>query len=109
MRRILLSLLCLCGLWSAHPVQASQYTFSVGNNTDRDIDSLSASQDGKDWRAIRVSGGIPAHSMTELRWNSKADQSACVWQVKAQFDKGGESAAVEFDFCVADLVLNFTD
>ncbi len=109
MHKIMLPLLCLCGLLCAELVHASQYTFSVGNNTDRDIDSLSASQDGKGWRAIRVSGGIPAHSMTELRWNSKADKSACVWQVKAQFDKGGESAAVEFDFCAADLVLNFTD
>lgn len=109
MHRILLSLLCLCGLLSAELVRASQYTFSVGNNTDRDIDSLSASQDGVDWRTIRIQGGIPAHSMTELRWNSKADKNACVWQVKAQFDKGGESEPVEFDFCAADLVLSFTD
>ena len=98
------------GLLCAAPASfASQFTFSVSNESDQDIAALAASQDGSDWRKIRVDGGIPAHSMTELRWNSKEDRSVCVWQVKAQFDRGGESTPVEFDFCAADRVLSLGD
>lgn len=109
MRKSIVCLFGLGGLWFAGLLQASQFTFSIGNNTDREITSLSASQDGSEWRPIRISGSIAAHSISEINWNSKADKSACVWQVKAHFKKGEESEAVEFDFCAADPVLSFRD
>lgn len=88
---------------------ASAYEFVVSNKTAVKITGIQASEDGKTWGAFDVKGGVAAGAEMNLVWNSETDDSGCEWQVKATYADGSESEPAPFDFCEADLVLEFSE
>lgn len=86
---------------------ASAYDFTVKNSTDASITRVLASEDGKTWGEFSLSGPIAPGASTQLVWSPATENTGCEWQVKAVYDDGEESDPATFDFCEADLELEF--
>lgn len=85
----------------------SEYSFSVRNNTRVNITKLLVSEDGKDWGYFDIGSGIAAGSNITLTWDSSTNDEGCDQYVKAAYADGSESEKAKFNFCEADLELEF--
>jgi hypothetical protein len=86
-----------------------EYKFKVHNGTSSKITQLLASEDGKEYGKFDIGSGIAKGATVELVWASSTNNEACEQYFKAVFADGSESASQKFDFCEADLTLEFGD
>lgn len=93
----------------AHAYKAStvEYTYKVHNKSRSTITALLASEDGKTYGEFDIGNGIPAGQTVTLVWDKSTDEGNCEQWIKAKFADGGVSPAAKFDFCEANLVLEF--
>ncbi len=85
----------------------SEYSFKVHNTTKQKITKLLASEDGKTYGNFDIGKGIAAGQTITLVWDKSTDKEGCEQYFKAVFDDGEESEAEKFNFCEADLTLEF--
>lgn len=85
----------------------NDYKFKVHNNTKQAIKKMLVSVDGKKWGEFDIGSGIRAGATETLIWDKSTDNEPCEQYFKVQFADGEWSDAVKFDFCEADLVLEF--
>lgn len=92
----------------ALPAIASEYTFTITNNSSQAIREVWVSEDGEDWGYFDLDGtSIPAKGSLELEWDESTNSAGCFWWIQVEFSDGSESQATQFDFCDnPDLVLN---
>jgi hypothetical protein len=100
-------LLCALVLSMASSLVCAEYAFQIENNTDSKIVAVVVSEDGKDWGAFNIGGGIGAGATVDMVWDSSTDESGCVWYFMAAFEDDSNSDVVEFDFCSDELVIQF--
>ena len=105
MKRILIT--TLFALCTATTASAEGYTFDVKNSTDQKMVKLLVSEDGKNWAAFDLGGGIPAGKSGTMEWSEASNNQNCEQQVKAVYADKSESEAASFDFCEKDLSLEF--
>ena len=86
---------------------AEEYSFKVHNNTKHAIKKIMVSEDGSEYGNFDIGKGIKAGATVELVWDESTNGESCHQYFKAVFDNGEESEAQKFDFCEADLVLEF--
>jgi hypothetical protein len=91
----------------AHKASTVEYTYKVHNKSRSTITALLASEDGKTYGAFDIGKGIPPGQTVTLVWDKSTDEGNCEQWIKAKFADGGVSPAAKFDFCEADLVLEF--
>jgi hypothetical protein len=85
-----------------------EYSFKVTNSTDSKITRLLASEDGKEYGNFELSReGIAPGKTVKLTWDKSTNNRGCNWYLKAVFADGSESEAKKFDFCEADLEVEF--
>jgi hypothetical protein len=85
----------------------SGYSFKVSNKTKDKITKLLVSEDKKDWGYFDIGQGIaPGENMT-LVWDSSTNNEGCDQYVKAAYADGSESEEAKFNFCEANLELEF--
>jgi len=85
----------------------SEYSFKVHNNTRTKITKLLVSEDKKDWGFFDIGQGIAAGDNLMLVWDSSTNNEGCNQYVKAAYADGSESEEAKFDFCEANLELEF--
>jgi len=85
----------------------SEYSFKVHNNTRTKITKLLVSEDKKDWGFFDIGQGIAAGDNLMLVWDSSTNNEGCNQYVKAVYADGSESEEAKFDFCEANLELEF--
>jgi hypothetical protein len=91
----------------AHKPSTVEYSYKVHNKSRSTITALLASEDGKTYGAFDIGKGIPPGQTVTLVWDKSTDNGNCEQWIKAKFADGGVSPAAKFDFCEADLVLEF--
>jgi ribosomal protein L2 len=91
----------------AHKAATVEYTYKVHNKSRSTITALLASEDGKTYGAFDIGKGIAPGQTVTLVWDKSTDEGNCEQWIKAKFADGGVSPAAKFDFCEADLVLEF--
>jgi hypothetical protein len=85
-----------------------EYSFKVTNTTEDKITKLLASEDGETYGNFELSKkGIPPGKTVTLTWDKSTNNKGCKWYLKAVFEDGSESPAKRFDFCEADLEIEF--
>ena len=97
----------LVGAFSA--ASADEYSFVVSNASSGTIKKLLVSEDGVTWRPFNIGNGIASGAKGTLVWDESTNDSGCEWSVKAVYADGSESEPADFDFCEADLEMEFTD
>jgi hypothetical protein len=85
----------------------SEYSFKVRNNTKTKMTKLLVSEDRKDWGYFGIGQGIAAGDSTMLVWDSSTNNEGCNQYVKAAYADGSESEEAKFNFCEANLELEF--
>lgn len=88
---------------------ADEYKFQVTNNTSQVIKKLLASEDGAKYGAFDIGAGIKPGATVTLVWDQSTDGESCSQHFKAVYADGSESEAAEFDFCEADVALEFDE
>ena len=88
---------------------ASAYDFTVTNSTGQSINGVHATEDGKNWGSFKLSADIPPGGEMKLVWSPETESTGCEWQVKATFADGSESEPAKFDFCEANLNIEFSE
>lgn len=91
----------------AYRTATVEYTYKVHNKSQSTITALLASEDGKTYGEFDIGKGIPAGQTVTLVWDKSTDEGNCEQWIKAKFADGGVSPAAKFDFCEANLVLEF--
>src|SRR5688500_12109288 len=86
---------------------AEDYSFQVTNNTDQAIKKILVSEDGEKYGFFDIGAGIKAGATVELVWAQSTDDESCEQYFKAVFADGSESEATKFDFCEAEVALEF--
>lgn len=86
---------------------AQQYSFKLNNTTKVKMVKLQVSEDGKKWSDFDIGAGIGAGKSAMMVWNESTNDQNCNQKVKAVYDDGSESEVADFDFCEADLELDF--
>lgn len=89
------------------PAFADEYSFTVTNNTDTKITKILVSEDGEDYGFFDIGGGIAPGKTVKLVWDQSTNGESCAQHFKAVFANGEESEAQEFDFCEADVAIEF--
>lgn len=84
-----------------------EYKFKVSNNTKQTIKKILVSEDGKEYGYFDIGKGIKPGQTVELVWDASTNGESCEQYFKAVFADGEESEATKFDFCEADLTLEF--
>lgn len=85
----------------------SEYSFKVSNKTKVKITKLLVSEDKKNWGYFDIGQGVaPGENMT-LVWDSSTNNEGCDQYVKAAYADGSESEEAKFNFCEANLELEF--
>src|SRR6476620_9664231 len=87
--------------------QVAGYTFPVRNKSQMVILALLTSEDGKRWGKFDIGEGLESTKSVKLEWDESTDNSFCDWWIKAVYDNGNLSAPAKFDFCKANLVIEF--
>lgn len=87
--------------------QAEEYKFKITNNTNQTITKVLVSEDGEDFGFFNIGKGIKAGQTAELVWAQHTNDGECEQWFKAVFANGEESEAVQFDFCEAEVALEF--
>lgn len=85
----------------------SEYSFTVHNNTRTKMTKLLVSEDKKDWGYFDIGKGIAPGEKETLVWDSSTNDDSCDQYVKAAYADGSESEEAKFNFCEADLELEF--
>ncbi|HEY8095042.1 MAG TPA: hypothetical protein VIE65_02990 [Methylobacter sp.] len=85
----------------------SEYSFKVHNNTRVKMTKLLVSENKKDWGYFDIGQGIAAGGATTLVWDSSTNNEGCDQYVKAAYADGSESEEAKFNFCEANLELEF--
>jgi hypothetical protein len=85
----------------------ADYKFQVHNNSDQAIKKILVSEDGEEFGFFNIGQGIKAGATVTLVWSEEAEGESCEQYFKAVFADGSESEASKFDFCEAELVLEF--
>jgi hypothetical protein len=91
----------------AYKAPTVEYTYKVHNKSRSTITALLASEDGKTYGSFDIGKGIAPGQTVTLVWDKSTDNGNCEQWIKAKFADGGVSPAAKFDFCEADLVLEF--
>lgn len=86
---------------------AEDYKFKVHNNTENAIKKILVSEDGETYGFFDIGSGIKPGQTVELVWASSTDDESCEQYFKAVFADGEESEPTQFDFCEADVTLEF--
>ena len=85
-----------------------EYSFKVTNTTKDKITKLLASEDGENYGNFELSReGIPPGKTVTLNWDKSTNSKGCKWFLKAVYADGSETEAKKFDFCEADLEIEF--
>ena len=107
MKRILqITFIAIISL-AAVTAHAESYKFKVNNTTKNKMVKLLVSQDGKQWGEFNLGGGVAAGTSAMMVWDESTNGQNCEQHVKAVYDDGAESEPATFDFCEADLELDF--
>ncbi|MDP1771469.1 MAG: hypothetical protein Q8L15_04235 [Methylobacter sp.] len=77
------------------------------NNTRTKMTKLLVSEDKKEWGYFDIGSGIAAGGNMTLVWDSSSNNEGCNQYVKAAYADGSESEEAKFNFCEADLELDF--
>ncbi len=85
----------------------SEYSFKVHNNTRVKMTKLLVSEDRKEWGYFDIGQGIPAGGSMTLVWDESTNNEGCNQYVKAAYADGSESEDAKFNFCEANLELEF--
>jgi len=85
----------------------SEYSFKVTNKTKVKITKLLVSEDKKEWGYFDIGKGIAAGENMTLVWDSSTNNEGCDQYVKAAYADGSESEEAKFNFCEANLELEF--
>ena len=104
--RILLFAVVL-GAMSVSAFAAEEYSFKVTNNTKQMIKKILVSEDGKEYGYFDIGKGIKPGQTVELVWDASTNGESCEQYFKAVFADGSESEPAQFDFCEADVALEF--
>ena len=88
---------------------AEEYKFKVTNNTKETIKKILVSEDGKKYGFFDIGRGIKPGQTVTLVWDKSTDDEDCKQHVKAVYASGEESEPAIFDFCDADVDLEFND
>ena len=94
-------------LFAIEAAQAESYTFKVTNTTIEKMVKLQVSEDGKTWLPFDIGKGIGAGKSATMQWSEETNDQSCEQKVKAAYEDGTESEVAEFNFCEADLELEF--
>ena len=86
---------------------ADSYKFQVTNNTDTKITKILVSEDGEEFGFFNIGSGIQPGKTVTLVWDESTNGENCEQYFKAVFANGEESEAQQFDFCEADVALEF--
>lgn len=105
MRRLLL-VTAIASL-ASFAAMASNYSFTVNNNSDTDIVKIEVSEDAERWAPFQIGRGIAAEDSAVLVWDSSTDNSDCEWQFRATFRGGYVAYSDWIDFCEDDVVIDF--
>lgn len=95
------------GISIVSPQAAEEYSFKVHNTTDSRIKKVLVSEDKKTWGQFDIGSGIKEGATVSLVWAEHTNEGLCTQYVKAVFADGSESDPAKFDFCEADLELEF--
>lgn len=106
---LLASVTLLIGMMASHHVAAGEsgYSFSVRNNTRVKITKLLVSEDKKEWGYFDVGKGIAPGTEETMVWDLSTNNEGCDQYVKAEYADGTESEEAKFNFCEANLELEF--
>ncbi len=85
----------------------TEYSFKVHNNTRVKMTKLLVSEDKKEWGYFDIGSGIAAGENMTLVWDSSTNNEGCDQYVKAAYADGSESEEAKFNFCEANLELEF--
>jgi hypothetical protein len=85
----------------------SEYSFKVHNGTRVKLIKLFVSEDKKEWGYFDIGKGIAAGGDMTLVWDSSTNNEGCDQYVKAAYADGTESEEAKFNFCEANLELEF--
>jgi hypothetical protein len=85
----------------------AEYKFQIHNNTDQKIRKVLVSEDGKEYGYFDIGAGIKSGATVNLVWAEETEGENCEQYFKAVFESGYESEPVAFDFCEADVALEF--
>jgi hypothetical protein len=88
---------------------AEEYKFKVTNNTKEMIKKILVSEDGKKYGYFDIGSGIKPGQTVTLVWDKSTNSEDCKQHVKAVYASGEESEPAMFDFCDADVDLEFND
>ena len=86
-----------------------EHSFKVHNKTEVKITGILVSQDGKEYGKFDIGEGIGAGKTVNLVWDKSTDSESCKQFVKAVYADESESEPAKFDFCEADLVIEFEE
>jgi len=85
----------------------SEYSFKVHNGTKVKITKLLVSENKKEWGYFDIGQGIAAGGDMRLVWDQSTNNEGCDQYVKAAYADGTESEEAKFNFCEANLDLEF--
>ncbi len=87
--------------------EESEFSFTVHNSTEVRIVELLVSEDKQDWGPFDIGSGIAPGAEVELVWDSSTNNESCHQYVKAVYADDSEADPAKFNFCEADLQLQF--
>lgn len=93
--------------FSVDTAQAEGYSFKLKNTTESKMVKLLVSEDGKKWAPFDIGKGIAPGESATMEWAESTNDESCDQKVKAVYADGTESEVAEFNFCEADLELEF--
>ena len=98
----------LTALLSSAAIAAdSGFQFKVHNTTRSTIVKILVSEDGRSWGEFDLGSGIPAGSSDTLVWDESTNNERCDEYIKAVFADGVETDVAKFNFCEANLEIEF--
>jgi hypothetical protein len=107
--KVLFLALTFTALSFASGFAAEQYKFKVTNNTKETIKKILVSEDGQKYGFFDIGSGIKPGQTVTLVWDKSTNNEDCKQHVKAVYASGVESEPAMFDFCDADVDLEFND
>lgn len=91
----------------AFTAQAEEYSFTATNTTKSAITGVLVSENKSDWGYFDIGSGIKPGATVNLLWDQSTNSEGCGQWVKATYADGTESEPAKFDFCEADLRIDF--
>ena len=88
---------------------ADEYSFKVHNKTKVMIKQILVSENKKTWGKFNIGKGIGAGKTVTLVWDKATNSEKCKQWVKAVYADDSESEPAQFDFCEADLEIEYEE